>query len=99
MSIIRKRIQINGYVGSYHFESSAKPSYLVVVYKKTFFQTKILFSYYMVFYLFRTIGLKEKHLGLPSVLKDCGDITINGYRFQKNIKSQSLKMQHIGFTL
>lgn len=98
MSIIRKRTQINGYLGAYHYESCAKPSYCVEVYKKTCFKTVLLFKYYIVFNVYRTIGVKETFVAWPSVLTENGEVTGTGYRFIKHIDKASLKNMYAGFT-
>jgi hypothetical protein len=92
MKIKRVRTEIDGYIGAYAEEREAKPSYKVDIYKKTWFGKFILInSYYMVYHIFRTIGAKERDLGLPSVAKEYGDVVECGYRFMKDVKPNSLK--------
>lgn len=92
MKIIRKRTQIDGYIGIYSEEKEAKPSYRVDIYKKSFFGRLIIINtYYMVYHVFRTIGIRETNLGLPSVAKEYGNVVGCGYRFMKDVKPKSLK--------
>jgi hypothetical protein len=93
MKIKRVRTRIDGYVGAYSEERQAKPSYKVDIYKKTWMGKLVLInSYYMIYHVFRTIGIKESHLGLPSVPKEYGDVVECGYRFMKEVKPKTLKM-------
>lgn len=92
MKVKRVRTEINGYVGAYSEERQAKPSYKVDIYKKTWFGKLVLIhSYYMVYHIFRTIGIKETNLGLPSVAKEYGEIVECGYRFMQDVAPKSLK--------
>lgn len=90
--IKRVRTEIDGYVGVYSEESDAKPSYRVDIYKKNWYGKFVLANtYYMVYHIFRSIGIRESHLGMPSVAKEYGSVVECGYRFMKEVKPKSLK--------
>lgn len=88
--IIRRRTEINGYIGAYGGESNAKPSYQVDILKKTCFGTRIIRRYYMVYHVYRSIGFKEPNLGLPSVAKEYGEVTSLEYKFMSKINHSLL---------
>lgn len=91
MKIKRESTQINGYVGFYSGEPTAKPSFCVEIYKVGLFRKRLIKKYYLVYHIFRTIGTKETKFGKPSVAKEYGDIIDAGYKYFESIEQCKLK--------
>lgn len=91
MRIIRKTTRIDGYIGMYAEESCAKPSYRTDIYKKTCFGFKLIYTYYMVYHVYRTIGILEDRFGGASVAKLYGEVIGCKYKFMENLQPKSLK--------
>lgn len=91
MTIKRESTRINGYVGFYDGEASAKPSFRVEIYKVGLFKKKLIKRYYLIYHVFRTIGSNERKFGRPSVAKEYGDVVNGGYKYSESIEQYSLK--------
>lgn len=91
MTIKRKSTRINGYVGFYNEEPTAKPSFCVEIYKVGLFRKQLIKKYYLVYHILRTIGIKETRFGRPSVPKEYGDIVDGGYKYSESIEQYKLK--------